>query len=76
MIKLIFYIIALILILLYVAETNITLNPFSIKFKNGYYAVAIFLVMIGIALAKYQGELNSKKKIKEIVEKIYLEENE
>jgi amino acid transporter len=55
MTKLIIITLILIAALLFVATPKISFKPFSITFINGWFALGMALIGLGIGLVRYQG---------------------
>ena len=61
MTKLILLSILTIAALIYVASPKITFNPFSVTFTNGWFALGIIPVGIGVGMIRYQGYIEGTK---------------
>jgi len=55
MIKITIYSIILIAILLFIAETKITLYPFKVEFARGWLVLGLIFIGIGLGFVGYQG---------------------
>lgn len=55
MLKLLIPAIIIVIALLFVATPKISFRPFSVSFVNGWFALGIALIGIGIGLIRYQG---------------------
>lgn len=72
--KLYLTILALTLLLLYLADTTITFRPFSISFGRGWLVLGMILISIGGTMIYYQGRWDGLKRgveiKKEVIEEI------
>lgn len=71
--KALIYLLVLIALFAFLANTSIEFKPFKISFASPYYAIGTLVIIIGMAFIKYQGEVDGIKKtmdkITEIVDK-------
>jgi hypothetical protein len=61
----IFYIIIVVALFFWTANTKISFDPFSIEFKSLYRAIGLFMIMIGIGFMDYQSEKEGAEKFKQ-----------
>lgn len=62
-------------LLLYLSGISIKLNPLKITFNNGYFAIGVILIVIGIMFIQFQSNKDGFEKGVELTAKYLFEKN-
>lgn len=61
----IFYLIIVVALFFWTANTKISFDPFSIEFGSLYRAIGLFMIIIGIGFIQNQSEKDGAEKLKQ-----------
>ena len=71
--KTISYIIIFFVVLFFAARTTVSLNPFKVRFESPYFAIGLFLMILGLSFIQHQsrkdGIKEGHKQVIELIEK-------